>query len=157
MKLTAFVMCRAYSAVARSRASAQFNQSMWELGETAQKAGVRLIYRNNHYNFLFGAHCADDRIESALKGSHWEIWDNREISRDVWRKQALDGFHFDRGSVHTYQEHLDLVQTHIYHNWDGKYEMWPNAGQLEMQLAQSLLQSHFHDCLVGSVPNKLQF
>jgi len=49
---------------------------MWELGEAAHKAGVRLIYRNNHYNFRFGAHCADDRIESALQGTYSTVLHN---------------------------------------------------------------------------------
>jgi len=146
-----------YSQIARGRASVEFNKSMWELGEAAHEAGVRLIYRNNHYNTRFGAHCADDRIEAALKGSRWEIWDNREMSRDVWREQTFDGLHFDRGSIHTYEEHVELVQTKIYNSIFWGFKHWPSAGQLEMQLSQSLLQSLFHDCLMGSVPNKLLF
>ena len=42
---------------------------MWELGELARQHAVRLIYRNNHHNYRFGAHCADDRIEKLLEGT----------------------------------------------------------------------------------------
>ena len=59
---------REYARIARGRASEEFNKSMWELGELARQHDVRLIYRNNHFNFRFGAHCADDRIEKALEG-----------------------------------------------------------------------------------------
>ena len=44
-------------------------------------------------------------------------------------------------------DHEVLVNTSIYYSVYGKWVMWEHAGMLEMQLAQSLLQSLFYSCL----------
>jgi hypothetical protein len=65
----------------------------------AKGLGVRAIYRGN-----FEVNCADDRMQATLNGTGWEWWDNRKLSKDIWRTQNWDGFHFDRSGDHTVAE-----------------------------------------------------
>ena len=129
--------------VSHQRASQFVNNTIiHELGDIGKMNNVRLIYRGNHYNERFGPSCADDELVALLhaSNSHWEVWDNKNISRDVWKKQTWDGFHFDRHQIHSTEQHLYNVAV-----WEGRGGEKPGA--LEMQLAQSLLNAIFHDCL----------
>ena len=78
-------------AVSQMRASDFVNNTMTWLGLEAKKNGVRIVYRNNHYNNRFGVHCADDRLEEMLKGGPWEVLDNRRISKGCYFHQDWDG------------------------------------------------------------------
>lgn len=129
--------------VSHQRASNFVNDTIiHELGNIGEMNNVRLIYRGNHYNDRFGPSCADDELVALLNApdSHWEVWDNKRISRNVWKKQTWDGFHFDRHQIHSVEQHLCNVA-----EWEGKGGEKPGA--LEMQFAQSLLNAIFHDCL----------
>lgn len=126
--------------ISLSRIDKSINTTMWELAGLAKALGVRIIYRNSHYNRRFGALCADRRIEEAIRDSGWEIWDNRNISKDVWMYQTWDGFHFDRHKIHSIEDHAMYRQ-------DALKDNRPAPGQLEMQLSQSLLQSLCHEYL----------
>ena len=75
--------------MSQSRSSVFVNNTMSWLGSEAKKNGVRVIYRNNHYNIRFGAHCADDRLEEMLKGTPWEILDSRRISEGCYEYQVI--------------------------------------------------------------------
>jgi hypothetical protein len=70
--------------VSKLRTSSIINESMWRFSELAEKHHTRIIYRNNHFNRRFGTICADAEFESMIYGSNWEIWNNREMSRDSW-------------------------------------------------------------------------
>lgn len=70
--------------VSKLRTSSIINESMWRFSELAEKYHTRIIYRNNHFNRRFGTICADAEFESMIYGSNWEIWNNREMSRDSW-------------------------------------------------------------------------
>lgn len=131
-------------AVSQGRSASWINATMWRLSNLSSVSGVRLIYRNNHHNGRFGTLCADEDFELMIRGSRWEVWDNRRISKDVWKHQIVDGFHFDRNRQHTMEEHALLYNNTI----NGvKSKVHTVQGQLEMQLAQSLLQSLFHDAI----------
>jgi len=132
------------TAVAEERASEFVNHTIvHELGDIGARHGVRLIYRNNHFNSRFGPTCADERLEALMaKHSQWEVWDNKGISKDVWMNQTWDGFHFDRHKVYTEEHHLENIK-----DWHASGKEAPGA--LEMQLAQSLLNAIFHDCLTN--------
>jgi hypothetical protein len=131
---------------------------MWELSREASLLNIRLVYRNNHHNARFGTRCADDNFQLMLRGSAWEIWDNRRLSDGIWMKQVWDGFHFDRHEINLVIDHKaqrdfyilqryeTLADIHVETNNDCsvRYEA---PGQLELQLAQSLLQLLFHECL----------
>jgi hypothetical protein len=110
---------------------------MWEMNKLATEYDVRLIYRNNHHNSRFGVLCADTQFEALLVGSIYEICDNKRISETVWQQQNYDGFHFDRTHIHTVEHHIDTNLNTI-----GNI-----PGQLEIQLAQSLLNAIFYDTL----------
>jgi hypothetical protein len=127
--------------ISLSRSDSWTNQTMNFLSDLGDKHGVRLIYRNNHFNRRFGAICADQRLEQILKNSNWQIWDNRLLSQTVWMNQTYDGFHFD-WPVMTYsvEDHAKYRNEHI-----SKFMQAP--GMLVMQLAHSLLQNLFHDVL----------
>ena len=60
------------------------NVSLAPVLKLAEKYHTRIIYRNNHFNRRFGTICADAEFESMIYGSNWEIWNNREMSRDSW-------------------------------------------------------------------------
>jgi hypothetical protein len=111
-----------------------------EMGNLGAANGVRLIYRNNHYQARFGPACADEPLEKMLNGSHWEVWDNKRISHDVWKDQTWDGFHFDRHKIYSEEQHA-------YNEAVNRGQGRGIPGALEMQLAQSLLNAVFHDCL----------
>lgn len=130
--------------VSHQRASQFVNDTIvHELGGIATENDVRLIYRGNHFNKRFGPSCADDELVGMLRApdSAWEVWDNMNISRDVWQQQTWDGFHFDRHQIHSVEQHLYNVA-----DWKSKGRETPGA--LEMQFAQSLLNAIFHDCLM---------
>lgn len=91
------------------------------------------------------AHCADDRVEKMLVKSGWDVWDNRNISKDVWRNQTYDGFHFDRTDLHTVADHVQ-----------GRKESRA-AGMMEMTLTQSLLHQLFGDTVRQFVQQSLLF
>jgi len=120
------------------RASPTIIANLKEYGELARSQGVRATYRNNHFNYRFGALCADAQIETALQNTSWEVWDNRRMSRDVWEKETYDGFHFDRHRVHTVEHHQQLISL----NKELGKDM---PGALEIELAQSLLFHLFHE------------
>lgn len=133
--------------ISNNRASAEVNKTLVELGLRAKEYGVRLIYRTNHYNVRFGVNCADDQVLEILNHTEWEIWDNRRVSRYVFKNQTWDGFHFERVFVQTKEAHEGLVKTGVYYNVYGAWMTWMHAGSLEIQLAQSALQALFHPCL----------
>mmetsp|Transcript_14405 Transcript_14405/g.13884 ORF Transcript_14405/g.13884 Transcript_14405/m.13884 type:complete len:392 (-) Transcript_14405:226-1401(-) len=123
--------------IAAHRANTFVNFTIWRMNELALKLDVRLIYRTNHFNSRFGVLCADKQFEALLKGSIYEIWDNKRLSRSVWQSQTYDGFHFDRTFIHSIEQHrVNLAQ------WVGEL-----PGQLEIQLAQSLLNAVFYDVI----------
>ncbi len=152
--------------VSKERASDRLKNILLELGVYAKQLGVRAIYRNNHHNSRFGTNCADDRLEAILRNkagnsgtndnnllnekdvsqfvtsiassTGWEVWDNRHISLDVWKEQNYDGFHFDRHRVHSHPHHVGHMKYFKDRNW-----ILP--GQLEIQLAQSLLYTLFQE------------
>jgi hypothetical protein len=139
MNETAEVICDSEEMmkVSRHRSSDHIKNILKELRSYAVESGVRVIYRNNHYNNRFGALCADLNFEKIVKEMNWELWDNRRVSQDVWRNQTYDGFHFDRHKVHTVEHHMQIIQFNRERGVD-------IAGQLEIQLAQSLLNAVFH-------------
>ena len=114
------------------------------ISDLANEYGVRIIYKNNHYNCRFGALCADEVLELKLrevKDSRWEVWNTRPMSVQHWRDQTWDGLHFDRQPVHTLPEH--------YRAWfssergfkvHGNSIAFNNMAELEMQLTNTLLQ-----------------
>lgn len=124
--------------ISKARATPQLKAIFHELGGCAKTNGVRVIYRNSHYNARYGVRCADDRFQDMLVGSAWEVWDNRNISKDVWHEQTWDGFHFDRVTLHT-------VEEHVLHPDHPKYTK--GFGMMEIQLAQSLLHELFVDAV----------
>jgi len=130
------------TAVAEHRADDFVNHTVvHELGDIGARHGVRLIYRNNHHNCRFGPTCADERLEALMaKHSQWEVWDNKGITKDVWVNQTWDGFHFDRHRVYSVEHHKMNIE-----QWHASGREAPGA--MEMQLAQSLLNAVFHDCL----------
>jgi hypothetical protein len=130
--------------VEESRNTPFVNDTFRGLGRDALNNNIRVIYRNNHFNKRFGVYCADEKFEKMIDGSNWEIWDNRRISKDNWRKQDWDGFHFDRHKIYSVEQHLSNI---FYYN-DTAQDF---PGELEMQLAQSLLNSVFHDCLFNHI------
>jgi len=141
-------------AISNKRAAPFINESFWIDAALAKPRSVRLIYRNSHYNQRYGVHCADDKVEAMIEGSGWEIWDNRRISKEVWKEQNWDGFHFERIYTTTVQKHEWLVNSSTYYNFlQYKNYVWPSAGMLEIQFAQSLLQSLFHQCLMDKLGN----
>ncbi len=131
------------SRISHERASNKIINKMKYLSDIAHKHHIRLIYRNNHYNSRFGPICADRLLEERMKiipHSVWEVWDNRGISKDVWKEQCYDGFHFDRHRVHSsdhHRSHMSLFKT----------KGGDLRGQLEIQLAQSLLNGIFYQYL----------
>ncbi len=127
--------------ISRSRSDNWTNQTMHYLSNLANQSNVRLIYRNNHYNNRYGALCADEELETLLKTSQWEIWDNRIMSKSVWRNQSYDGFHFD-WPVMTY-----TVEDHSKYNAVHAAKFMQKPGMLAVQLAHSLLQNLFHSVL----------
>lgn len=126
--------------ISRLRSNNLTVSTMLAMSASAKVTGVQLIYRNNHYQERYSPLCADEKIEAALKGSQWEIFNNREISRDVWKKQCPDGFHFARDNIYSVEDHQKYAAERL--AADGVL-----PGQLEMQLAQSLLFQIFHSTL----------
>lgn len=126
--------------VSKGRSASWINDTMWRLSKLAESKKIRLIYRNSHYNKRFGTLCADEAFESMIKGSHWEVWDNRRISKNVWMEQTMDGYHFDRNKAHSIEDHMQAINISL-------SKKKPVLGELEMQLSQSLLQSLFYDCI----------
>jgi hypothetical protein len=114
----------------------------------AVRSRTRIIYRNIHYNSGYGALCFDPVLEEKLNQFNhefkqdlhahrgWEIWDNRRISRLVWRNSTFDGFHYGREHhAWTRSEHIEMYRNN---NYD-------DLGMLEMQLAQSMLHNLFYE------------
>ncbi len=124
-----------------NRARPEVIKELLLLSAIAKKKNIRLIYRTNHINRRYGALCADGPLEVKMKGmkdSIWEIWDNRALSKDVWKKQTYDGFHYGRPHTHSTEDH---------HRYRKEYrsKFHEDPGQLEIQLAQSLLHNLFYD------------
>ena len=114
--------------------------TLMEISAVAKAHGTQLIYRNNYFNERFSAVCADAGVEAALLGSAWEVFNNRDISKDVWQLQCPDGFHFARENIYSVEDHRKYAAER--YAKDGVY-----PGQLEMQLAQTLLFQIFHSVL----------
>ena len=123
--------------VSKLRASQFVNDTILELNVHAKANGVRMIYRNNHYNARFGTICADEKFQNLLNGTDWEVWDNRRMSKESWVEQTYDGFHFDRTLQFSPQDHVNYRGFCLGKGWEA-------PGQLEMQLAQSLLNTLFY-------------
>ena len=123
--------------VSKLRTSQHVNDTILELNVHAKANGVRMIYRNNHYNGRFSAICADEKLQNLFNGTDWEVWDNRRISKESWGEQTYDGFHFDRTLQFSSQDHINHREFRL-----GKGLEAP--GQLEIQLAQSLLNALFY-------------
>ena len=47
--------------ISNKRAAPWINSTLWEDAVLARELGVRLIYRNSHYNVRYGVNCADDQ------------------------------------------------------------------------------------------------
>ena len=130
----------AYEKVSYSRADSDSLEFITELSNLCKEHKVRLIYKNNHYNCRFGALCADQKLEDLLKfnGSQWEVWDTKQVSVQHWRDQTWDGFHFDRQSAHSLEDHYRLHWGKSF-KFHGRQIPFAHSGELEMQLTQSLL------------------
>jgi hypothetical protein len=126
--------------VSRERSDDFVNRTMWEIGLAGQKLGIKMIYRNNHHQARFGTVCADKQFEAMIDGSPWQIFDSRRVSKNIWKSQTYDGFHFDRHRIDTVEMH-----EYIYEVYKGKNYTRPGA--LEMQFSQSLLNFVFYDCI----------
>lgn len=127
-----------------NRARPEVMKELASFSAIAKKKKIRLIYRTNHVNKRYGALCADGLLEvkmKEMKESIWEIWDNRALSKDIWRKQTCDGFHYGRARVHSIEDHKRYRKE--YYN---KFHEYP--GQLEMQYVQSLLHNLFYEFLL---------
>lgn len=78
----------AFEAIASARASPEVREALKEITKYANQHQVRLLYRTNHFNRRFGAHCADDKFLAMLQEDEfrnsWDIWDNFNVSRDSW-------------------------------------------------------------------------
>jgi len=111
-----------------------------ELSEVCRRHKIQLIYKNNHYNCRFGVTCADEVVEQTMHfpGSQWKIWDTRNVSVQHWRDQTWDGLHFDRQVAHSVKDHL-LTWWETRFRFKGSVIYFPHQAELEMQLAQSLL------------------
>lgn len=126
--------------ISRERADDFVNKTMWELGLAGNKTGTKMIYRNNHHNARFGTACADRAFEDMIHGSPWYILDSRRISKDIWKSQTYDGFHFDRHRISTVEMHEYYIAVYRSRNHT-------LLGALEMQFTQSLLHMLFYDCI----------
>ena len=76
---------------------------------------------------------------------------------DVWKEQTWDGFHFERIYHCRPEKAKALAYNNTFYNIYGYWMKWPNAGALEQQLAQSLLNRLLYNCLVnhfGDSPKK---
>jgi hypothetical protein len=109
--------------ISQSRASPAINESMWELSCEASLLNIRLVYRNNHHNARFGTKCADDDFQLMLRGSAWEIWDNRRLSDGIWMKQVWDGFHFDRHEINLVIDHKAQRDFYALQRYDSPVDM----------------------------------
>lgn len=49
--------------ISNKRAAPWINLTLWEDAALAKQLGVRLIYRNSHYNQRYGVNCADDQAK----------------------------------------------------------------------------------------------
>jgi hypothetical protein len=114
-----------------------------------ERKHMRLIYRNSHYNVKYPVLCADELLEANLRNSSkikfpekWELFDNRPLSKNIYRFALVDGFHYDRIFIHSVEEH----HQHIHHVMVEQRKETP--GMLEMQFAQSFLHSVFHPFLL---------
>jgi hypothetical protein len=130
-------------AISSKRNSSSVEHAYKETGEIARERGVRVIYRNNHYNQKFGIKCADESVEKMVLRSGWEIYDTTSVSKDVYKHQLTDNLvHFDRRFVHTVEEHKALINRAL-------NSSEPIKGQLEMQIAQGLLNFLFLDAIAN--------
>ena len=132
--------------ISHERASSKVISTFQHFSDLSRLHHSQLIYRTNHYNGRFGALCADrlleERMKQKISNSNWKIWDNRGMSKDCWHEQNWDGFHFDRFMVYNASHH----RAHMgYFQSRGR----PLPGQLEIQLAQSLLNGIFYDYLAA--------
>ncbi len=109
-----------------------------ECGELGFNLNVKMVYRTSHYNSRFGFNCADAQLIPFLETKKWNIWDNTRISKDVWKTQNHDGFHYDRLPIHTVTEHKEHIKK-------AREQQIESPGMLEMQLAHSLLHFLFRD------------
>ena len=100
--------------VSKLRTSSIINESMWRFSELAAKYHTRIIYRNNHFNRRFGTICADAEFESMIYGSNWEIWNNREISRDSWVEVCYNIDSFNDVKYHIVCVHIQTYEYIIY-------------------------------------------
>ncbi len=126
------------------RTSVEVQSMLNETGALGKQLGVRMIYRSSHYNSRFGINCADGKLIPILKAAQWEVWDNTRISKDVWRTQCGDGFHFDRVHSHTVEDHAQKIA----YARENQYE---SRGMMEMQLAQSILFYIFRDTIMDFI------
>ena len=135
-----------YLPIAKAAASEAANHTMHDLGYFGKEHNLRLIFRNTHYNARYPAPC-DRYFDELLLNSGWELWDNHRMSKEVWRDQTHDGFHFDRSDMCTVEDH---TKERLY--FEEHHRNYP--GMLEAQLAQSLLNSIFHDVIPQLVINR---
>jgi len=124
--------------VAAERNSPSSRAIYAECGELGFNLNVKMVYRTSHYNSRFGFNCADAQLIPFLKTKSWNIWDNSRISKDVWKTQNHDGFHYDRIFVHNVTEHKEHIKK-------ARELQIESPGMLEMQLAHSLLHFLFRD------------
>jgi hypothetical protein len=122
----------------RARVRSSVRGTMNECVGIAERLDVCAISRGNHYNSRFGVNCADDGLMEVLNGTGWGWWDNRRLSKDAWRTQSSDGFHFDRWNDHAVAQHIAHREVELAQGREA-------PGMLEMQFAQSLLHRLFRD------------
>lgn len=120
-----------------------------ECGELGFNLNVKMVYRTSHYNSRFGFNCADAPLLPFLETKKWAIWDNSRISKDVWKTQNHDGFHYDRIFVHNVSEHKE-------HMKKARELQIESPGMLEMQLAHSLLHFLFRDTVQEFIDNGIR-
>lgn len=125
-----------YKSISLLRGSEGVKKNMHAISKICSDHKVRIIYKNNHHNARFGALCADTEFEKTLIGSNWEVFDTKNITKDHWKDQLVDGFHYDRQKIFTEAHHARVFKQGGIVGYP-----WKHMGELEMQMAQSFL--HF--------------
>jgi len=157
-----------YEEIRKKRVSQEALSELRDVASKSMKKGAKFYYRTNHYNGRFGIHCADDDLidnithavsqgnNSGDSLSYVGIWDNREISREHWRDQTADGFHFDRDWLHSradHQHYLTVAPSAVGNpetqglGATSSSHYTRHIGELEQALVQSMLHRVLHEQL----------
>jgi hypothetical protein len=150
-----------YESASKKRTQSNDSQMfIRKLNNLCHKYNVKCIYKNNHHNCRYGTKCADEEYEKLLlqKVYHntddsdsdsdsdsngdvpgvFEIWDTKNVTSQHWYDQTWDGLHFDRQPLHSLQDHYRAHWGGGY-KFHGKFLKFPHMGELEITLANSLL------------------